>query len=84
LNLAKWLEDKYGKDSMSMIVDEGTGLVEVWDQVSLRYAAIGTCPASFAVYTDVQALRHPGGRRERVPGRRDPSRDARRTQFGAS
>ncbi|ORY35731.1 hypothetical protein BCR39DRAFT_511770 [Naematelia encephala] len=33
LNLGIWLEEKYGKDSFAILVDEGSGLYEAWGQV---------------------------------------------------
>ncbi len=35
-NLAQWLEEKYGPDSMAMLVDEGSGLTDLWGQVCHR------------------------------------------------
>ncbi|WVQ72089.1 hypothetical protein IAR50_001634 [Cryptococcus sp. DSM 104548] len=32
-HIGQWLEDKYGKDSMAMLVDEGNGVQEVWGQL---------------------------------------------------
>ncbi|WWD02188.1 hypothetical protein V865_000226 [Kwoniella europaea PYCC6329] len=32
-NLNQWIEDKYGKDSIAMLIDEGSGLEEVWGQL---------------------------------------------------
>ncbi|WVQ79778.1 hypothetical protein IAT38_001878 [Cryptococcus sp. DSM 104549] len=33
LNLGFWLEEKYGKDSISILVDEGNGVTESWGQL---------------------------------------------------
>ena len=32
-SLSAWLETKYGRDSMAMQVDEGSGMMEVWGQL---------------------------------------------------
>ena len=39
-NLGYWLVDKYGKDSMAMIVDEGSGIDEVLGQVYAMPAVV--------------------------------------------
>lgn len=31
--LGQWIEEKYGKDSISMLVDEGSGISESWGEV---------------------------------------------------
>ncbi|WWD19241.1 hypothetical protein CI109_103699 [Kwoniella shandongensis] len=33
LHLGQWIEEKYGKDSIAMLVDEGNGVSEVWGQL---------------------------------------------------
>ncbi|KAK8854620.1 hypothetical protein IAR55_003359 [Kwoniella newhampshirensis] len=33
LNLGIWIEEKYGKDSIAMLVDEGNAVAEVWGQL---------------------------------------------------
>ncbi|WWC71361.1 uncharacterized protein I206_105316 [Kwoniella pini CBS 10737] len=32
-HLGQWIEEKYGKDSISILVDEGNGLAEAWGQL---------------------------------------------------
>ncbi|TYJ52125.1 hypothetical protein B9479_007279 [Cryptococcus floricola] len=32
-HIGQWLEDKYGKDSIALLVDEGNGVQEVWGQL---------------------------------------------------
>jgi Gly-Xaa carboxypeptidase len=41
-NLGYWIEDKYGKDSMCMLVDEGSGMTEVWGQVRFHNITLNT------------------------------------------
>lgn len=33
MNLGIWLEEKYGKDSVAMLVDEGSGMEHLWGQL---------------------------------------------------
>ena len=33
MNLGIWLEEKYGKDSISMLVDEGSNMEFLWGQL---------------------------------------------------
>jgi len=33
LNLGIWLEEKYGKDSIAMLVDEGSNMQYLWGQL---------------------------------------------------
>lgn len=42
LYLGKWLEEKYGKDSMALLIDEGSGMEELFGQVSHGVYAYNT------------------------------------------
>lgn len=33
MNLGIWLEEKYGKDSMAILVDEGSGMTNFYGEV---------------------------------------------------
>jgi hypothetical protein len=34
--LNEWIENKYGKDSIAMLVDEGSGTEDIYGQVSRK------------------------------------------------
>jgi Gly-Xaa carboxypeptidase len=56
LNIGKWLEDKYGADSMAMLIDEGSGIVDVYGQM-MAIPAVGE-----KGYLDVEVrVETPGG-----------------------
>ncbi|ORX38339.1 hypothetical protein BD324DRAFT_620480 [Kockovaella imperatae] len=60
-NLGLWIEAKYGKDSMAMLVDEGNGLHEMWGQL---YAAPAVAEKG---YLDVEITVQTKGGHSSVP-----------------